>query len=135
MADAISLESLLALPGVVDDAIGNLTADEFWPLVETALSAAIKDLATMRSAEGEAMATDILENVTAIDQQLTQVDARYPAVVEAYSNRLTERINKLLAEHDVTVEPADIAREVGLFAERSDIAEEIVRSSADDLFR
>ena len=48
-------------------------------------------------------------------------------MVEAYRGRLAERLNKLLAEVGVQVEPADVVREVGLFAERSDISEEIVR--------
>ena len=33
----------------------------------------------------------------------------------------------MLTEYEVEVEPADIAREIGIFAERSDISEEIVR--------
>jgi uncharacterized protein (TIGR00255 family) len=36
----------------------------------------------------------------------------------------------LLQEHDVTVDPSDIVREVGIFAERSDVSEEIVRLSS-----
>ena len=35
--------------------------------------------------------------------------------------------NKSLAELNVTVEPADLMREVSLFVDRSDISEEIVR--------
>ena len=59
--------------------------------------------------------------------ELGEVESRAPLVVENYRTRLTERLNKLLAEYDVRVEPADVVREVGLFAERSDISEEIVR--------
>ena len=33
----------------------------------------------------------------------------------------------VLAEHDVTIEPADVVREVGIFADKADISEEIVR--------
>jgi uncharacterized protein (TIGR00255 family) len=40
---------------------------------------------------------------------------------------LTDRLNKLLAEFDVRVEATDVIREVGLFSERSDISEEVVR--------
>jgi uncharacterized protein (TIGR00255 family) len=40
---------------------------------------------------------------------------------------LAERLGKLLAEFGVTVTAADVIREVGLFAERCDISEEIVR--------
>ena len=40
---------------------------------------------------------------------------------------LTDRLNKLLADVGVRVEMADVVREIGIFAERSDISEEIVR--------
>ena len=39
----------------------------------------------------------------------------------------SDRINKMLSEHDLQIEPADVIREVGIYAERSDIAEETVR--------
>jgi uncharacterized protein (TIGR00255 family) len=50
-----------------------------------------------------------------------------PQVVAAYHQRLTERLGKLLAVHEVTAQPAAVVREVGLFAERADISEELVR--------
>jgi uncharacterized protein (TIGR00255 family) len=62
-----------------------------------------------------------------VARDLAQIDARAPLVVDAYRGRLSERLNKMLAEFGVQVEAADIVREVGIFAERSDIAEEIVR--------
>jgi uncharacterized protein (TIGR00255 family) len=136
MSDAVSLESLLALPGVVDDATSGAGSNETWSLVEKALQDAMRNLAAMRAAEGEAMAADLSANVDAIAEQLLQIEARSPAVAEGYSQRLTERINKLLAEYDVQIEPADVVREVGLFAERSDISEEVVRlRSHIDQFR
>ena len=36
-------------------------------------------------------------------------------------------MKKILSEHDITLEPADVIREITIFAERSDISEEIVR--------
>ena len=35
--------------------------------------------------------------------------------------------NQTLSEFDVTIEPSDVVKEVGVFAERADISEEIVR--------
>ena len=48
-------------------------------------------------------------------------------MAQGYRERLVERINRILSEHGVTVQPADIVREAAVFAERSDIAEETVR--------
>jgi uncharacterized protein (TIGR00255 family) len=40
---------------------------------------------------------------------------------------LQQRVNKSLTELNVTVDPADLLRELSLFVDRSDISEEIVR--------
>ena len=50
-----------------------------------------------------------------------------PGVVEAYGKKMTDRINGMLEKFNVSITPADIVREVGIFAERCDISEEVVR--------
>jgi uncharacterized protein (TIGR00255 family) len=101
--------------------------EEQWPLIESVLAAALKNLDQMRSDEGRSMAADLTDNARAIAKELTAIERRAPQVVDAYRGRLQDRLNKLLGELGVQVQPADIVREVGIFAERSDIAEEIVR--------
>ena len=59
-----------------------------------------------------------------------QIADRGPEVVAAYQKRLTERVQALVAGQGVTIEPKDLIREVAIFAERADIAEEIVRLRA-----
>jgi len=128
LTSEVRLESLLALPGVVDERpLRVADADQDWPAVETALRQALDGLAKMRADEGEAMAADMVENCQAISTSLNAIETRAPHVADGYRTRLTDRLNKLLAEYDLRVEAADVIREVGLFAERSDISEEIVR--------
>lgn len=127
-AGTIGLQALLGLPGVVDErAIREVDAESVWPLVERAVGQALQNLTVMRRGEGEAMAADLTANCRLISELLEQIEARAPVVVDAFRRRLTERLNKLLEEHGVRVEMADVVREVGIFAERCDIAEEIVR--------
>ncbi len=126
--EPIRLEALLALPGVVDErGARGVDVDSDWPLVQPALKKALERLHRMRVEEGRAMAADLAENCQSIRGHLDHIEQRAPLVSEAYANRLAERINKLLAQYEVTVEPSDVIREVGLFAERSDISEEVVR--------
>ena len=40
---------------------------------------------------------------------------------------LADRLSKILAEFQVTLAPGDLVREIGIYAERSDISEETVR--------
>lgn len=127
-AAPLQIELLLPLPGVINDArTQQHDAQEVWPLVQQVLIAALEGLTNMRAAEGQAMAADLEANCQEIKSQLEQIEARAPLVVDSYRVRLTDRINKMLAEHDVQIEPADVIREVGIYAERSDIAEETVR--------
>jgi uncharacterized protein (TIGR00255 family) len=123
-----SLTPLLALPGVVEEPATTMDAVETqWPAVERALTEALRRLAKMRVEEGRSMAADLDVNARAIAEQLAHVEARAPLVVAAYRTRLTDKLNKLLAEVGGRIEPADVVREVGVFAERGDISEEIVR--------
>jgi uncharacterized protein (TIGR00255 family) len=128
LGTSLQLEPLLALPGVVEDlGARRIDTDSDWPLIESTLGAALRGLGQMRTDEGQAMTRDLEENCRLIRGQLDAVEQRSPQVLEQYRSRITERVNRLLAELDVRVEAADVIREVALFAERSDIAEEVVR--------
>jgi uncharacterized protein (TIGR00255 family) len=127
-ADAVSLETLLMLPGVVDeDPIGAFDPAEDLPLVRETLLAALENLSKMRVQEGLAMQADLTANCAAIAAELTSIAARAPLVVDAYRARLEERIGKALEQHEITLNPSDLIREISVYAERSDISEEIVR--------
>lgn len=130
------LPALLTLPGVVQSSRGDaVNLDENWPAIETAVRDAVGRMCEMRQQEGQAMATDLAENLQQIGSLVEQVQSRSPEVAEFYQQRLLDRLNKLLTEHSLTVEPADVVREVGLFVDRSDISEETVRLKSHlDLF-
>lgn len=122
----VPLAALLSLPGVAGS--GAWTADE--TTVEATVEAvelAIRQLNGMRAQEGTAMADSLESCLDQFARQFEVVEAQAPRVVELFSQRLTDRINQLLEKHDVSVQPADVIREVGIFAERTDIHEELVR--------
>lgn len=126
--DAVHLDSLLALPGVVDPSdTDDRRAEQIWPIVQQALEQALKNLEQMRAEEGRTMQNDLDNQCETILAELQQVESQAPDVVESYRNRLGDRLQKLLAEHGAKFDTADIIREVGIFAEKSDISEELVR--------
>jgi uncharacterized protein (TIGR00255 family) len=123
-----ALPHLLALPGVVNERVpqpDRLAAE--WPTIEGVLEEACRRLDEMRADEGKAMARDLSANATAIAGELSAIEKRTPQIVDAYRQRLIDRLKAMLAELGVQIQPADVVREVGIFAERSDISEEIVR--------
>ncbi len=124
-SDAISL---LNLPGVVSETSGTShDVSDDWPTIKATLEAALARLSRMREDEGRAMAADLAANCRRIGDELEAVGERAPLVADGYRLRLHERLKSLLADYEVTLSPVDLLKEVGIFAERSDISEEIVR--------
>lgn len=126
--NSVPIESLLMLPGVVAE--HPTTADEAerdWPLIRSTLEAAMENLAKMRAEEGRAMGADLRANCQIVADELAHIETRAPQVAEAYRTRLVERLRGVLAEFQVTLDAADLIKEVSIFAERCDISEEIVR--------
>src|SRR5262245_11134851 len=62
-----------------------------------------------------------------ITRELARVQERAPEIVADYRRRLQEKLQAFLTEQGVTLEPASLVKEVAIFAERTDINEEIVR--------
>lgn len=124
----LGIERLLMLPGVIlEHRTDTDDAARDWPLIKPVLEAALLNLARMREGEGRAMADDLRTNNQVIATELAEVERRAPLVSQAYRTRLAERLQSILAEHQVAINPADIIKETSIFAERSDISEETVR--------
>jgi len=86
---------------------------------------ALDGLSAMRKREGEALAKDMLMRLDAIRERKTIVGAMAPRVVQAEFDRMRTRVEKLMGG-----EPPDASRllqELAIYADRGDIAEEIVR--------
>lgn len=124
----ISLEPLLLLPGVVEESELHWgDADRDWPYIRRTLEEALDRLTKMRLEEGAAMAADLQANAQGIARELDLIAARAPDMADAYRARLEDRLQRVLAEYQLSLEPADLIKEVSIYAERSDISEEIVR--------
>ncbi len=126
-ADA-DLSVLLTLPGVLvpstseEERLANARKTVL-PL----LGKAIDHLQAMRKREGMALSEELLMYRREITQRLEEIDRLAPGVVADYERRLQERIQTLLDGSDVGAEPADLVREIAVYAEKSDIAEEVAR--------
>ncbi len=129
--DEPDLAALLGLPGVVEDR--KPVADdprEDWPKLARVVSEALNRFEQTRREEGRVMGEELEGLGRTVAEILIRIEARRPGVVAGYQDRLTERIQALIEKQGVAVEPKDLIREVAIFAERSDIAEEITRLRA-----
>ena len=121
------LSALLALPGVVSEIRPDAQQDAILPLALQALDSALAALNLMRQQEGQNMAEELLTHCQRLETLCEQIRVQSPQVVEQYAARLEDRINQLLQKSGMEIERREILREIGVFADRCDIAEEIVR--------
>ena len=114
-------------PDVINVKEGFFDVETVWPKVEQAVKEALDNLVTMRETEGGNIYGDFIYRADLIAEKLTKIEERSPMVVEEYQAKLTDRLNNLLADHNITVEPERLLQEVAIFADRASITEEIVR--------
>lgn len=118
---------VLTLPGVVEEGPGHLDPAADWPIVQECLRAALEDMERMRFEEGAAMQQDLAACCRDMETFVQQIEALSLKTVAGYRDRLHERLRTLLEDQGISIRPDDLVREVSIFAERADIAEELIR--------
>lgn len=124
---AVEILHLSKCADVINVKEGFFDVESVWPKVEEAVQEALKNLVAMREAEGANIYGDFIYRADLIAEKLALIEARSPKVVDEYQAKLSERLNNLLADHNITVEPERLLQEVAIFADRTSITEEIVR--------
>jgi len=118
------LALILAQPGVIttddrsDDSASSGAA-------LGALDAALGQLDGMRLAEGAALAAELCARLDELVTLRTQIAVLAAGVPQQLARRLADRVKRLSDE--AGIDPARLAQEVALLADRSDITEELVR--------
>ena len=125
---SVDAGALLSLPGVLQPPDnGEERIEKTRPVFLKLLEQACAQVSKMRQREGGLLVADLMNHHALIVQALARVAARAPRVVEDYQRRLKARVESLLQDAKVRVEPVDLIREVAVYAEKSDIAEEVAR--------
>ena len=121
----ITIDKVLAAPGVMRLAENTLDAAHAWPALERALESALAELIRMREREGKHLAKDLIHRLKVIRTELKSVRALFPDVVKKYRAALFDRIQK--AGLEVSLDDERLLKEVSIFADRSDVSEELTR--------
>jgi uncharacterized protein (TIGR00255 family) len=79
----------------------------------------------MRAREGEALARDLNARLDGVETAVARIAELSPQIVEQQRKRLGDRIAELTG--GVALDPARLVQEIALFADRTDVAEEITR--------
>ncbi|SHI73266.1 TIGR00255 family protein [Dethiosulfatibacter aminovorans DSM 17477] len=126
LEEALSLDTYLKLPDILEIRKSEENEDETWLILEEAVENSIKDLIDMRNIEGEELKNDIIKQSHRIDVLIDEIEGYAGTVVEEYKLKLENRINELLADK-YAIDDSKLSNEIVFFADRADINEEIVR--------
>jgi uncharacterized protein (TIGR00255 family) len=125
----VTLAWVLERPGVVRMEDAESPADTLaWPALAEVLGRALDELVACRATEGEALRAELHTLHAALRSQVDTIAARTPAALARYQERLRERIASLLGE--VTLDEGRIITEVALWADKTDVREELTRLRA-----
>ncbi len=126
---APTAEWLLERPGVVTLGEPEPLAPEVgWPALSQALTRAMEELVARREAEGEALGKELLALREALAAEGRRMEARAPAALAQRATRARERIQALLG--DLPMDDARFALEVAVWADKTDVSEELARLKA-----
>ncbi len=126
LPDDLKASALLSLPGLVALEHGERDLETLWPSVRKALDTALAKLQAMRKKEGAALARDLQDRLATLRTLVGEIAARAPGVAETYRANLLKRIAAALPGTDLAGDER-LLKEVALFADKADVAEELVR--------
>jgi len=132
LRDALNPEEpvpLALLSSVPDLFVINRSIDEkaLDRSLEQATEAACQAVMAMRHKEGDALATELGGRLSELSTSVGALRLAVPEMLEGRRTRLRDRLAALLAGAEAELEPSRLEQEIAVLADRSDVAEELVR--------
>lgn len=119
-------EFLAMVPGLVKMELPGLNLKKEYAVLKNLLAKAAGKLDLMRRVEGRNLERDLEKRINLIGKSLKRIKIRSPEILKKYRRDLHKHVKQLVREGM----DFDLSQEVGIFAQRSDINEEIVRLSS-----
>ena len=121
----LTASRLLTMPDVLRTEAFDPDADALRKEVEGVLRTAAEQFRDSRRAEGAHLQKDLLAKLEQMEVDVAKVEAQEPEILEAYRNKLREKVQDLLQEGQI--EESRLAAEVVLYADKISTDEETVR--------
>jgi uncharacterized protein (TIGR00255 family) len=120
------LNAALRIPGMLSTGGDSQEpGDDIANAVRQAAAEAVAILNSVREREGAATAEELRQRCRNISDLVTRMEEIRAGAVGAFQKRLKEKLADLL--HGAGIDPQRLAQEAALLADRSDIAEELMR--------
>jgi len=120
--------SLMRSPDVITEETAEEESEKLEGILVSVLNKALDNLNSMRLTEGEKLKKDMLSRMNVIEEDVGAIKTRAPQIAENYRLKLIERLNAILGE--VKYDEGRMLQEVTLYADKSNIDEEITRLSS-----
>lgn len=124
----VSLHDLMRLPGVVGLQQAETSAEQAWPLIDEAVSAALKQMNAMRETEGAHLREEMESRLSRIEGLLASIREKAATVPETQRKLLRQRLED--AGLPLPLDDERLVKEIALFADRTDISEELSRAAS-----
>lgn len=121
----LTVTSILRYPDVIKPEESSSADDELVSALKAALGLALEKLNAMRGVEGDKLKADMLSRMDVIEKLVADVEKRAPLVTEGYRVKLETKMKKILG--DVQPDEGRLLTEAALFADKSNIDEELTR--------
>ncbi|UOF89193.1 YicC family protein [Fodinisporobacter ferrooxydans] len=118
-------EQVVSFPGVLQVTESAVHEQALRDLIVDGLEEACHALDGMRREEGQSIREDLARRLSDLERMVADIKRLAPTVVSAYRERLEQKVRDLAPAG--TVDEQRLLSEVVIFAERSDIQEELVR--------
>lgn len=125
ICDDLSVVNILRYPEVLKADDASAADDELISALKCALAVALDNLNAMRENEGKKLEEDMLSRMDTIQKLVSEVEMRAPLVAENYRTKLETKMKKIL--EGVEVDEGRLLTEAALFADKSNIDEELTR--------
>ena len=125
LTNDLTAVSISRFPDILSVEKEDLDADAISAGIVAVAEEALSDFDAMRLREGEKLAADVLSKLETIDSLVGIVEKESPGTVEAYRNRLYEKMAEILGT--AGIDENRILAEAAIFADRVAVDEETVR--------
>lgn len=126
LTGGVTLDAVLRCPGVLQASAGESDPESHWKAVEPALRQALDAFNAMREREGSALADDLCARIAELRLAVARIRGQASGVIQRYRDQMLQRI-RLAGVDGIAADDERVLREVVLFADRSDINEELTR--------
>lgn len=126
LVDDISVMNIAKFPDVIKTEEKEDDEDKLWSMLKVALENALLKLKEMRSEEGKKLAEDIQNRCDLLKNYIEDIEKYSYNVVIDYKEKLKNRISDMLEDPSI-IDESRLAQEVAIYADKSNITEEIVR--------